>query len=129
MFLLHTNDLPANIQGATLVLFADDINLPVIEKDESSLHQRIKKVVREWESWFYKNSLFTHMEKTIAVSFHTTQNRNPLKPQITFNNTDICYKSELKFLGIYITEKPRQEGVDSYKKVVEEREEWRKHCP
>jgi hypothetical protein len=37
--------LPVNIQGAKLVLFADDIYLLVIEKDESTLHQRIKKVI------------------------------------------------------------------------------------
>ena len=87
-----------------MALFADDINLLVTDKDGSALHQRIKKVTRELESWFYKNSLFINTEKTIAVSFHTRQNRNPLKPQVTFNNMDICYKSELKFLGIYITE-------------------------
>jgi hypothetical protein len=54
-------------------------------------------------SRFYKNNLLINTEKTIAVSFHTKQNRNPLTPQVTFNNMDIGYKSELKFLGIYIT--------------------------
>jgi hypothetical protein len=63
LFLLYINDLLVNIQGAKLVLFADDINLLVIEKDESALHQRIKKVMRKLESWFYKNSLFIKTEK------------------------------------------------------------------
>jgi hypothetical protein len=62
------------------------------------------KLMMELDSWFYKNNLLLNTEKTKVVSFHTTQNRNPLKPQVTFNNTDIGYKSELKFLGIYITE-------------------------
>jgi hypothetical protein len=58
----------------------------------------------ELESWFYKNNLLINTEKTTAVSFHTKQNRNPLKPQVTLNNMDIGYESELKCLSIYITE-------------------------
>jgi hypothetical protein len=47
LFLLYINALPVNIQRAKLVLFADDINLLVIEKNESALRQRIKKVMGE----------------------------------------------------------------------------------
>jgi sarcosine oxidase/L-pipecolate oxidase len=32
LFLLYINDLPVNIQGAKLVLFADNISLLVTEK-------------------------------------------------------------------------------------------------
>jgi hypothetical protein len=80
LFLLYINDLPVNIQGAKLVLYADDINLPVAEKDESALQHIIKNVMIKLESWFYKNNLLINTEKTIAVSFHTKQNRNSFKP-------------------------------------------------
>jgi hypothetical protein len=46
-------------------------------------------------------------ENTIAMSFHTIQNRNPLKPQVRFDNMDDVYKAKLKLLGIYITEKQK----------------------
>ena len=88
-----------------MVLFADNINLLVTEMDESALQHEIKNVMMELESLFYKNDLLISTEKTIAVSFHSKQNRNPLKPQVTFNITDIVYKSELKFLGMYISGK------------------------
>jgi hypothetical protein len=39
--------------------------------------------------------------KTVAISFHTKQNRFPLRPRITFRNMDIAYKSESKFFGIH----------------------------
>ena len=78
LFLLYINDLPVNIQGEKLVLFADNINLLVTEKDESALQHKVKNVIMELESWFYKNNLFINTEKTIAVSFHTKQNQNPL---------------------------------------------------
>jgi len=32
LFLLYRNDLPLNIQGTNLVLFADDTNLLITEK-------------------------------------------------------------------------------------------------
>jgi hypothetical protein len=38
------------------------------------------------------------------MSFHTKQNRFPIRPKITFRNMDIAYKSESNFLGILITE-------------------------
>jgi hypothetical protein len=104
LFLPYIHDLPVNIQGATLVLFADDINLLLTEKNESALKNKIKNFMMELESWSYKNNLLINTEKIRAVSFHTKQNRNPLKPQVTFNNMDIGYKSKLKFLGTYITE-------------------------
>jgi hypothetical protein len=34
---IYINNLPVNIQVAKLILFADDINLVVTEKDESAL--------------------------------------------------------------------------------------------
>jgi hypothetical protein len=77
-FLLYINDLPVNIQGAKLVLFADDINLLVIEKDESALHQRIKKVMRELRVLvLQKQSFHKHVKNNSSV-FHTRQNTNPL---------------------------------------------------
>jgi len=32
--------------------------------------------------------------KTVAMSFHSKQNRFPIQPKVTFRNTDIAYKSE-----------------------------------
>jgi hypothetical protein len=95
LFLLYINGLPVNIQGAKLVIFAN-INLLVTENDESALQHKIKNVMMELGSWFYKNNLLTNTEKT-TVSFHTEQNRNPLKPKVTFNMKNTGYKSELKF--------------------------------
>jgi len=37
------------------------------------------------------------------MSFHTMQNRKPLKPQVSFDNMDDVNKAKLKFLGLYIS--------------------------
>jgi hypothetical protein len=38
------------------------------------------------------------------MSFHPTQRRDPLRPQIVFKNIEIVYQSEFRFLGIHMTE-------------------------
>ena len=42
-------------------------------------------------------------ERTVATLFHTKQNIFPIRPNITFQNMDIAYKSESYFLGVRIT--------------------------
>jgi hypothetical protein len=62
-------DLPLNIRGAKVLLFADDINLLITGKDECLLQQKITKVMREVESWFQKNNLIINTEKTNQCRF------------------------------------------------------------
>jgi len=42
--------------------------------------------------------------RKVAMSYHTKQSRFPMRPKISYRNTDITYKSDTKFLGIHITE-------------------------
>jgi hypothetical protein len=61
-------------------------------------------VMKELEIWFQKNNLTINTKKTSVMSFHSRQLRDPLRPQIVFKNTEILYQSDLRFLGIYMTE-------------------------
>ena len=54
--------------------------------------------------WFSVNKLVINTEKTNAISFHAWQNKSNIKPKIPFQNVDIKYKNETKFLGLYLTE-------------------------
>jgi hypothetical protein len=54
LFLLHINDLTENVQGAKLVLFADDTNLLITGKDEFDLQHKIINVMRELDIGFQK---------------------------------------------------------------------------
>jgi hypothetical protein len=58
----------------------------------------------ELQTWFTLNNLVVNTEKTLAMSFHTTQNNKLLLPHVTFAGRDIPYNTETKFLGIYINE-------------------------
>jgi hypothetical protein len=41
LFLLYINDLPVNIHGANLVMFADDINVPITDIDAGALQNKV----------------------------------------------------------------------------------------
>jgi hypothetical protein len=104
LFLLYINDLPINIQGGRTSLFADNINIQKEATNENILNKKVKEVMQQLSSWFNLNKLVINTDKTIAISFHAWQNKNNLKPVIVFQDMDIKYKNETKFLGLYLTE-------------------------
>ena len=60
--------------------------------------------MKKLEYWFRKNNIMINAGKMVEQSFHTKLDRFSLRPKIIFRNMDIAYKSETKFLGVYITE-------------------------
>jgi len=44
LFLLYTHDLPLNIHGANLVMFADDINMLITDGDVCALQRKTDRV-------------------------------------------------------------------------------------
>jgi hypothetical protein len=104
LFSLYINDLPLNIMGSKIVLFADDMNIFVSEANMSNIQYKLNNIMNELQTWFTLNSLVVNVEKTLAMSFHTTLNKKPVLPYVIFEGRDIPYNNETKFLGIYISE-------------------------
>jgi hypothetical protein len=106
LFLLYINYLTTNILEAEAVLFADDTNILIQAEDGKVLEQKIpvSSTMEVLYNWFDTNGLVINTEKSIALSFHTLQNKIPLKPGIIFNNRDVNYSTETKFLGLHLTE-------------------------
>ena len=75
-----------------------------IERDEKFRQHKVNEVMKKLEYWFQKNNLMINNGKTVAMSYNTKQSRFPVRPKITYRNTDITYNSDTKFLGIHITE-------------------------
>jgi len=46
---LYINDLPLTVRDGQLVLFADDINLLIIERDENVLQHKVNEVMKKLE--------------------------------------------------------------------------------
>jgi hypothetical protein len=51
LFLLYISELPLNIHGANLVLFADNINVLNTDIDVDALHNKVDQVIIDLESW------------------------------------------------------------------------------
>jgi hypothetical protein len=48
-FLIYINDLPLNIQGAKLILYADDTNVLVIDRNEEAQQTKLSLVMKQLE--------------------------------------------------------------------------------
>ena len=70
LFLIYINDLPLNIQGAKLILYADDTNGLVVDKNEEAVQTKLSLVMKQLEIWFLKNDLIINNTKTVAMSLH-----------------------------------------------------------
>ena len=71
LFLLYINDLPLNITGSKIMLFADDTNILVSGENINILQCKIIKVMNELQTWFKLNNLEVNTEKTLAVPYHS----------------------------------------------------------
>jgi hypothetical protein len=52
LFLLYINDLPHHISNWEVVIFADDTNILVTDKNKIALQEKVKRVMTQLESWF-----------------------------------------------------------------------------
>ena len=96
--------MPLHFQGVNFVLYADDTNILIVEKEEEALQHKVTLVMQQLEPWFEKNDLIVNIEKTCAISIHPRPNNYPTRLHIIFKNNEITYRSEIKFLGLIITE-------------------------
>jgi hypothetical protein len=69
LFLLYINDLPLNIHGANLVMFAVDINVLVTDSDICTLQRKIDVVIAELEMWFNRLDLIINVGKQELCHF------------------------------------------------------------
>jgi len=82
----------------------DDTNIQIEATNANILNEKIKEVMQQLSSWFYLNKPVINTDKTITVSCRAWQNKSNLKPEIIFQDMNIKYTNETKFLGLYLTE-------------------------
>jgi hypothetical protein len=104
LFLLYIKDLPLNIHGANFLMFADDINMLIMDRDVCALQRKIDRVIAELESWFNRNNITINVGKTGIMSFHNRQSKFLIKPRVSFNKLNPESTAETNFLGIHIME-------------------------
>ena len=58
----------------------------------------------ELETWFNRNDFVMNAVKTGVILCHNRQTHVLVKPLMTFNDMNVDYTAEIKFLGIQITD-------------------------
>ena len=53
----------ANINDTNLTMYADDINILIMDNDEYVLQRKIEKVIHDLEWWCNKNDLIINVKK------------------------------------------------------------------
>ena len=76
----------------------------IIDRNIDAVQERLNRVIKQLETCFSNNSLIVNNDKTKAMLFHWNKTCNLVMPKIVFKNVEIRYTSEVKFLGINISD-------------------------
>ena len=86
-----------------MILYADDNGVLIINRNQVTLQTNVSLAMKQLETWF-PNNLVINITKTVAMSFHLCHSKPIYKPHILLQKKEIEYMTEVKFLGLYITE-------------------------
>ena len=102
LFLIYINELPLNTQGSKLVLYADDTNILVVDRNEA-LQSKLALVIKQMEIWFLKNDLIINTAITVAMSFHLCRSKPLFKSRILLRNKEVdsteCPRRNVPYFG------------------------------
>ena len=100
LFLLYVNDLVNVSKLLFFILFADDTNLLMSDKNINNLCIKLNVELKSVNSWLNANKLTKNMDKTHAVSF--SRGNEDIDVNIVLDNQILPFKEETKFLGTRI---------------------------
>ena len=107
LFLLYVNDLYKASTKLLPVMFADDTNLFLSDKDIQNLFLKMNKELEKITLWFQSNKLSLNVKKTKFSLFHSLRRKSIIPdqlPTLKMDNTEINREKVTKFLGILIDE-------------------------
>lgn len=86
-----------------MVGYADDIAAVISTRNTEEAQRKVNQVMRRCNSWLHKHGLTLATEKTELLLL----TRRQINTEVMFrvNNQDICTKTEVKYLGIYLDTK------------------------
>ena len=71
LFSLYVNDLPANITGGFISLYADDTAVCVTDSDPDRLNVKLCEQLELLKKWYQRNKLSLNIDKTKVMLFGT----------------------------------------------------------
>lgn len=106
LFILYINDLPSMASDFKTTLFADDTTFVDSDASLDTLMTRCSESLDLVSKWAQSNRLSVNESKTQCLLFSNRMNA-VTDEQLTFNNFDVIFSTEVKFLGTIIDENLR----------------------
>ena len=107
LFLIYVNDLHKASSILKPVMFADDTNLFLSNKDINKLFNDMNVELQKMSIWFKANNLSPNLTETKWTLFHSQKKKRLIAndlPILDIDNFEIVRESVTKFLGIFIDE-------------------------
>ena len=100
-FIIYVNDL-CDASRLESILFADDTNLFISEKDPVTLNNTLNSELNKLSAWFAANKLSLNISKTKFMVFRPRQKRLCYDYDISINGEALTQVSEALFLGVLL---------------------------
>ena len=107
LFLIYVNDLYVVSSEISAVMFADDTNIFLSDRNIENLFTKMNNELSKISNWFKANKLSLNTSKTKYSIFHPSsmKHRVPTElPVLKIDETHITRDSVTKFLGILLDE-------------------------
>ena len=107
LFLIYVNDFFQASTEMSAVMFADDTNLFMSDKNIINLYTKMNIELEKVSAWFKANKLSLNVSKTKYSLFHQTVKKKNIPTNLPFlqiNNINIERNTITKFLGVLIDE-------------------------
>ena len=105
LFLIYVNDVASATGPNKLRLFADDSNVFCIDKNASTLKNKMISVITSLSEWFSANKLTINMTKTAYTIFTKADTVPEQLNSINVLQTKINRTASAKYLGLLLDEK------------------------
>jgi hypothetical protein len=101
LFVIYINDLINALNPTKCVLYADDVNVIVSDKNPDTLLEKARSTVSMLGAWLNENNLVLNTDKTVLMNFHFSGSR-PSLPSLNVGCKQIMCSESTKLLGIHI---------------------------
>ena len=98
------NDIFNYASDVNTVMFADDTNIFLTNKDQVRIVQRTNLALSNLDLWFKRNHFTLNEQKTQNIVIHRRQSRNQINQDVYLGGHVISRMSSVKILGLYIDE-------------------------
>ena len=106
LFLIYINDIATVSELLHLILFADDTNIFMQNKNLLTLVTVVNAELQKLSNWFISNLLSINVKKTNFIVFcNANKNYEPASVNIILNSCRIEQVQHAKCLGVYIDER------------------------